>query len=168
MLYWSLSWVTVIGKRTIPASAALTPGPCRQPSDCRPSQSCKTGALCATACLLWTHTGHSGWTVWPVVKKSTATSPKKTTSSPPLHPTTSFSTSCKFPSSVCASVVLCSLGPLQHLTNTHTYTYKQTKTWKYLSRMSLKLEPLLNQPSGTTSACSHSITRLLSSLRSAR
>lgn len=40
-------------------------------------------------------------------------------------------------------------------------------TLKYLSRMSEKLDPLANQPSGTISVCSHWITRLLSSLRSA-
>lgn len=40
-------------------------------------------------------------------------------------------------------------------------------TLKYLSRMSEKLDPLANQPSGTISVCSHWMTRLLSSLRSA-
>ncbi|TNN59304.1 hypothetical protein EYF80_030491 [Liparis tanakae] len=41
-------------------------------------------------------------------------------------------------------------------------------TVKYLSRTSEKLDPLTNQPSGTTSVCSHWITRALSSLRDPR
>lgn len=48
---------------------------------------------------------------------------------------------------------------------THVSYVKKKPTLKYLRRMSEKLDPLTNQPSGTISVCSHWITRLLSSLR---